>query len=78
MLATIAGNGVRALIVETASRFARDLIVQETGFAYLRDLGIRLIGADDPDAFTDADRDPGPAGAWRGGAIPESEPGRQS
>ena len=52
MLAAIAGNGVRVIIVETASRFARDLIVQETGFACLRDLGITLIAADDPDAFT--------------------------
>jgi DNA invertase Pin-like site-specific DNA recombinase len=52
MLATIAGNGVRTIVVETASRFARDLIVQETGFAYLRDLGVTLIAADDPDAFT--------------------------
>jgi DNA invertase Pin-like site-specific DNA recombinase len=32
MLAAIAGNGVRTIIVETASRFARDLIVQETGY----------------------------------------------
>jgi DNA invertase Pin-like site-specific DNA recombinase len=52
MLAAIAGNGVRTVIVESASRFARDLIVQETGFQYLRDLGITLIAADDPDAFT--------------------------
>ena len=52
MLATIAGNGVKTIIVETASRFARDLIVQETGFQYLRNLGIALIAADDPDAFT--------------------------
>jgi len=52
MLAAIAGNGVRAVIVETASRFARDLIVQETGYQYLRDLGVTLIAADDPDAFT--------------------------
>jgi DNA invertase Pin-like site-specific DNA recombinase len=52
MLATIAGNGIRTIIVETASRFARDLIVQETGYQYLRDLGITLIVADDPDAFT--------------------------
>jgi len=29
-LEMIAGNGVRAIIVETANRFARDLIVQET------------------------------------------------
>ena len=49
MLATIAGNGVRTIIVESASRFARDLIVQETGFAYLRDLGITLIAADGHD-----------------------------
>jgi DNA invertase Pin-like site-specific DNA recombinase len=52
MLAAIAGNGVRTIIVETASRFARDLIVQETGYQYMRDLGIALIAADDPDAFT--------------------------
>jgi DNA invertase Pin-like site-specific DNA recombinase len=49
MLAAIAGNGVRTIIVETASRFARDLITQETGFAYLRDLGITLVAADGAD-----------------------------
>jgi DNA invertase Pin-like site-specific DNA recombinase len=52
MLQAIAGNGVRMVIVESASRFARDLIVQETGYAYLRNFGITLIAADDPDAFT--------------------------
>jgi hypothetical protein len=31
MLARIAGNGLRTIIVETASRFARDLMVQEVG-----------------------------------------------
>jgi DNA invertase Pin-like site-specific DNA recombinase len=49
MLATIAGNGVRTIIVESASRFARDLIVQETGHAYLHDLGITLLAADGHD-----------------------------
>ena len=29
------GNGARTVIVETASRFARDLMVQEVGFAKL-------------------------------------------
>jgi DNA invertase Pin-like site-specific DNA recombinase len=53
MLARIAGNGVRTIIVETASRFARDLIVQETGFRFLRDAGIVLIAADSPDSFLD-------------------------
>ena len=33
MLKRIEGNGVRTIIVETASRFARDLMVQEVGYA---------------------------------------------
>ena len=36
MMERIAGNGVRTIIVETANRFARDLIVQETGYAMLK------------------------------------------
>jgi DNA invertase Pin-like site-specific DNA recombinase len=53
MLKHIASNGVRTIIVETASRFARDLIVQEIGYRFLRDAGIALIAADSPDAFLD-------------------------
>jgi DNA invertase Pin-like site-specific DNA recombinase len=53
MMKHIAGNGVRTIIVETSSRFARDLIVQETGWRFLRDAGITLIAADSPDAFLD-------------------------
>jgi DNA invertase Pin-like site-specific DNA recombinase len=34
MLERIAGNGVRTIIVETANRFARDLMVQEVGWGY--------------------------------------------
>ena len=52
-LARIAGNGVRTIIVETANRFARDLMVQEVGFAMLQDLGITLIAADSPASFLD-------------------------
>ena len=33
MLEHIAGNAARAIIVESANRFARDLIMQETGIA---------------------------------------------
>jgi hypothetical protein len=33
MLKTIAGNGVRTIIAETASRFARDLMVQPRSYA---------------------------------------------
>ena len=53
MLARIASNGARTIIVETANRFARDLMVQEVGFAMLRDLGITLIAADSPASFLD-------------------------
>ena len=53
MLKRIAGNGVRTIIVETASRFARDLIVQETGWRFLQGLGVTLVAADSPDSFLD-------------------------
>lgn len=53
MMKHIAGNGVRTILVETASRFARDLIVQETGWRFLKDAGITLAAADSPDAFLD-------------------------
>lgn len=51
MLERVLSNGCRMIIVENASRFARDLIVQETGFAMLTARGITLIAADSPDSF---------------------------
>ena len=42
---------VRTIIVETANRFARDLIVQETGYALLKARGVELVAADSPGAF---------------------------
>jgi DNA invertase Pin-like site-specific DNA recombinase len=53
LLKAIVGNGARTIIVETANRFARDLIVQETGWGKLREQGIELIAADSPMAFLD-------------------------
>jgi DNA invertase Pin-like site-specific DNA recombinase len=53
MLKRIAGNGVRTIIVETANRFARDLMVQEVGFSMLKARGIDLIAADSPTSFLD-------------------------
>jgi DNA invertase Pin-like site-specific DNA recombinase len=53
MLARIEGNGVRVVLVETASRFARDILVQETGWRFLRERGIDLIAVDSPGAFLD-------------------------
>ncbi|MEM7729059.1 MAG: recombinase family protein [Pseudomonadota bacterium] len=51
-LGHVGEHDVRTIVVETANRFARDLIVQEAGFAKLKEAGIELIAADDPDAFT--------------------------
>ena len=53
MLERIDSNGVRTIIVETANRFARDLMVQEVGYAKLQERGINLIAADSPKAFLD-------------------------
>jgi DNA invertase Pin-like site-specific DNA recombinase len=53
MLARIESNGVRAVLVETSSRFARDILVQETGWRFLRERGIDLIASDSPGAFLD-------------------------
>lgn len=53
MVKFLASNGVRTIIVGTASRFALDLITQETGWHFLRDAGITLIAADSPNAFLD-------------------------
>lgn len=46
-----ARNEVRTIVVETANRFARDLIAQETGYRLLRQQGIELIAADSPGSF---------------------------
>jgi DNA invertase Pin-like site-specific DNA recombinase len=53
MLKLIDRNGVRTIVVETASRFARDLMVQEVGYSKLRERGIDLIAADNPGSFLD-------------------------
>jgi DNA invertase Pin-like site-specific DNA recombinase len=53
MLERIESNGVKTIIVETANRFARDLMVQEVGFARLQERGINLVAADSPNAFQD-------------------------
>jgi DNA invertase Pin-like site-specific DNA recombinase len=52
MIAYMSSNGARTILVESANRFARDLMVQEVGHAYLQKLGFTLIAVDDPDAFT--------------------------
>lgn len=53
MIGYMSGNGARTILVESAARFSRDLIVQETGFQFLKKLGFILIPVDDPDSFTE-------------------------
>ena len=44
---------IKVILVETANRFARDLVVQETGYRMLQDRGIGLIAVGSPDSFLD-------------------------
>ena len=53
LLDYVEGGGAETILVENASRFARDLIVQLTGHAMLQDLGYALIPVDAPTHFTD-------------------------
>lgn len=53
LLSYITGNGARIVLVENASRFARDLAVQIAGHDLLKDRGIQLIPVDAPDHFID-------------------------
>jgi DNA invertase Pin-like site-specific DNA recombinase len=53
LLAYCEAHGVGVVLVENASRFARDLAVQLTGHALLRERGIELVPADAPTYFTD-------------------------
>jgi DNA invertase Pin-like site-specific DNA recombinase len=53
MVRYMLGNGARTVLVENASRFARDLLVQLTGHEYLKRHGIELIPVDAPAHFTE-------------------------
>lgn len=46
-------DGISIVLVENASRFARDLAVQLTGHALMQQLGIELVPVDAPTHFTD-------------------------
>jgi DNA invertase Pin-like site-specific DNA recombinase len=53
MIETIAANGCRTIIVETADRFARDLGRAGKRLSASEGRGITLIAVDSPDCFTD-------------------------
>jgi DNA invertase Pin-like site-specific DNA recombinase len=53
MLTYLLGNGARIVLVENASRFARDLAVQIAGHDLLKSHGIALVPVDAPTHFQD-------------------------
>jgi DNA invertase Pin-like site-specific DNA recombinase len=55
LLDQIEGNGVRTVIVEDASRFARDLIIQELGILALVGRGVRVLTASGDDLTETSD-----------------------
>jgi DNA invertase Pin-like site-specific DNA recombinase len=54
LLDRIVSNGVRTVVVEDASRFARTLMVQEAGIATLAGIGVRVLTSRGDD-LTDSD-----------------------
>lgn len=58
LLDHIESNGVRVVLVESASRLARDLMVQEVILAQLRALGVSVIAADGGQELTVSDGNP--------------------
>lgn len=55
LLAYAQENRISTVIVETANRFARSLMVQELGLQMLRREGIKLVAADAPETFITTD-----------------------
>jgi DNA invertase Pin-like site-specific DNA recombinase len=55
MLDRIEGNGVRTVIVEDASRFARELMTQELGILALIQRGVRVLTANGDDLTDSSD-----------------------
>ncbi len=53
LMAFCGNGGPKIVLVETASRFARDLVVQLTGHALMKQAGVELIPVDAPNHFTD-------------------------
>src|SRR6266404_1838086 len=58
LLTRIRANGVRLVLVENATRLARDLMVSEVILRELRDAGVSVIAADSGTDLTVDDDDP--------------------
>ena len=55
LLDRIEGNGIRTVVVEDASRFARELMAQELGITLLINRGVRLLTASGDDLTASED-----------------------
>ena len=55
LLDRIEGNGVRVVLIEDATRFARDLIAQELGIVVLVSRGVRIMTANGDDLTDTSD-----------------------
>jgi DNA invertase Pin-like site-specific DNA recombinase len=75
MLDRIEGNGVRTVLVEDASRFARGLMVQELGLVLMQRRGVRVLTASGED-LTAADDPARVAMRQVAGAFAEFEKAR--
>ena len=53
LLAYAKAHDVGTVLVETASRFARSLMVQELGLQLLQREGVKLVAVDSPETFAD-------------------------
>ena len=45
-------HGIKYIIVESGDRFARNLVVQETGLEWLQEVGLEVISAENDTQFT--------------------------
>lgn len=53
LLAYAIENGIKRILVESSSRFSRDLMIQITGVKRLKEMGIELINVASPTQFTE-------------------------
>ena len=58
MLDRIEGNGVRVVLIEDASRFARSILAQELGVVVMQTRGVRVLTANGDDLTADDDAGP--------------------
>lgn len=58
MLDYLYGNGAKVILIESPTRLARKVLIQEVAFEKLQEKGIKLVPVSDPEYFTSEDDDP--------------------